>query len=400
MTIEQRKKQLAIRAGIGAATLLVVVGIGLVACRHNTSTKEDGGTKTEAGTEASLSSEEITDTVVETESETVTETESETVEIPVLDAAVLTYLEVEAGTTELVTENYFSEYSGQEFTVTTPLTTEQLAMVGSEFEVPILCDGVEGIVTVKIIDTTAPVIEGTKNRTIYQEASVSYKKNITVTDNSGESISLVVDASEVNTAVLGEYTVRFSATDSSGNTATAEITITVVDKPVIDEEYVRPMVEKIVNEVTNDNMTQWEKAWALFRWCRNNINYGSKGDRTSIWTGAYEGVYKKSGDCFAYYATYAAMLEVAGIPNMQVARVGGTSDHWWNLVNVGDGWYHCDASPRRAGDSYICFMQTDEQVAAYTLTYPEKPNYYTFEPSLYPERGTVEVYDGWKRKAL
>ncbi len=397
MTIEQRKKQLAIRAGIGTVTLLVIMGIGLVACGHNVSTKEDDGTDFESGIENSSSTEDVADTVLETESET----ESETEEIPVLDTAVLTYLEVEAGITELVTENYFSEYSGQQFTVSAPLTVEQLATVGATYEVGIVCDGVDGVVTVKVVDTTAPVIEGTKNRTVYLNASVSYKKNITVTDNSGESVSLVVDASEVNTAVLGKYPVRFSATDSSGNTATTEITITVVDRPIMDEDYVRPLVEEVVNKVITDDMTQWQKAKALYDWCRKNILYGSKGDRSSIWAGAYEGVVKGYGDCYVYYATYAVMLDIAGIPNMQVARVGGTSNHWWNLVNVGDGWYHCDASPRRIEDKqYLCFMQTDEQVAAYTLSYPEKPNYYTFDPTLYPERGTVEVYDGWARKAL
>ena len=77
---------------------------------------------------------------------------------------------------------------------------------------------------------------------------------------------------------------------------------------------------------------------------------------------------------------------------MEVRRVGGTSDHWWNLVNLGNGWYHCDSSPRRKKDTYRCFMQTDIQIQAYTDSRPEHPNYYVFDETLYPERATEIVY--------
>jgi hypothetical protein len=76
---------------------------------------------------------------------------------------------------------------------------------------------------------------------------------------------------------------------------------------------------------------------------------------------------------------------------MRVTRVGGSSNHYWNLVNCGDGWYHFDCSWRIHGDYYVTFMKTDAEVAAYTddytRRYPNHPNYYTFDPSLYPERG-------------
>lgn len=309
-----------------------------------------------------------------------------------LDPTICKTITVEAGTKQLVTEDFFTEYSGQTLKMGTILTAEELASVGSVYHINVLCDRLIHEVEVCVVDTTSPVIEGVKNLSITEGGSVSYKKHITVTDNSGEEVELAIDNSKADTKTPGTYSIYYSATDSSGNTATAECTLTVKEKIVINEAYVRPMVEKIVKQVTNSGMSDWDKAYALYNWCRTKIYYGSKGDRTSIWTGAYEGIHDRSGDCFTYYATYAAMLDVAGIQNMKVSRIGGTSNHWWNLVNVGDGWYHCDASPRRKGDSYICFMQTDAQVAAYTETYPEKPNYYTFDTSLYPERGTKIVF--------
>lgn len=386
MTIEQRKKQLAVRTGILGASLIVGITVAIVACGNNPSS----GNPTLPPQENTSS--EMTETNTEPES---------VIPEPELDVAVLETVIVEAGMkTELAVEDFFSEYSGQVFTIGKTLTQEQLKTVGANYEVPIVCDDVAGVITVKVVDTTAPVIEGAKDRNTYKGATISYRKGITVTDNSGETISLEIDSSAVDLAKVGVYPVVFTARDSSGNVATVEIKINVAKEPIIDEEYVRPMVEKIVNEVTNETMSDWDKAFALFKWIRQHILYvGTKGDRSSIWTGAYDALDNNRGDCFVFYALYAAMLDICEIPNMQVARVGGTSNHWWNLVYVDGEWYHCDTSPRREVDKqWWCFMQTDAQIKAYEESYKEKPNYYTFDPSLYPERGTVIVYDGNSHK--
>ena len=326
-------------------------------------------------------------------SETLTdEMEKAQVEGPafVPDPTILESITVELGAKAPGAEAFYSEYSGQEFQVLA-LTEEKLSRIGTS-SVTVISDGAYYSVKINVVDTTAPVIEGTEDKFIQKGGTVSYRRHVTVSDNSKEEIKLEIDASQANLDELGTYPVYYSATDSSGNTARVEITLTVTEKPVINEDYVRPMVEKIVNQVTDDDMSEWDKAYALFRWCRKNIDYGAAGDRTSIWTGAYEGIRKHRGDCFTYYATYAALLEVAGIENMMIQRAGGETNHWWNLVNVGDGWYHCDTTPRVNPDYYVCFMQTDEQVAEYTKSNKRKPNYYTFDESLYPERGTKIVY--------
>ena len=151
----------------------------------------------------------------------------------------------------------------------------------------------------------------------------------------------------------------------------------------------------IVFDLITEDMSKWDTCYTLWNWCRTKIKYAySAGDRSTIYAGAYEGLHDRSGDCYAYYATFTILLQKCGIETMEVRRVGGTSNHWWNLVNLGDGWYHCDSSPRKAGHTYKCFMQTDDQVQAYTEYYKEKPNYYVFDKSLYPERETTIIYDG------
>lgn len=242
-------------------------------------------------------------------------------------------------------------------------------------------------------DTLPPVIEGAQDIIIYLGDTVSYRKGVTVSDDSGEVPGLEIDNSQVNLTAAGSYPVIYQATDSSGNTASVEIVLQVLEKPTVEELEVKELAAQIVAKQVTQDMTEYDKVYALYKWCRKNIRYSyTAGDRTSIWTGAYEGLHDKVGDCYAYYAAYAVLLDSCGIENMCVTRVSENSNHWWNLVKVDGGWYHCDASPRTLGDKYRCFLQTDEQVLAYTESNTVKPDYYAFDTTLYPQRATEILF--------
>ena len=244
-------------------------------------------------------------------------------------------------------------------------------------------------------DTVAPVIEGVQNITVSLGDSISYRKNVTVSDDSGEMISLEIDNSAVIIDQIGIYPIIYSAIDSAGNKAQVEATVTIAEPSGVSPEEVIALADQLIAEKTTADMSDWDKAYTLWNWCRKNIRYTySAGDRSSVYSGAYEGLHDRQGDCYAYYATYSLLLTRLGIENQCVARVGGTSNHWWNLVNLGDGWYHCDPSPRNKNHLYKCFMQTDAQLQEYCDFYTEHPGYYDFDSTLYPERATTELFDG------
>lgn len=246
----------------------------------------------------------------------------------------------------------------------------------------------------EIPDEICPVIDGLEDIYLYAGENVSYKKGITVTDNKDETVSLEIDASDVDLDTPGEYIVTYKATDSSGNCTVETITVFVQEMNQIELE-VNRLADELLQELITENMSKWDTCYTLWNWCRTQIKYAySAGDRSSIYAGAYEGLHDRSGDCYAYYATFTLLLQKCGIDTIEVRRIDGKSNHWWNLVNLGDGWYHCDSSPRKAGHTYLCFMQTDAQIQEYTEFYKEKPNYYVFDESLYPERETTVVFDG------
>lgn len=145
----------------------------------------------------------------------------------------------------------------------------------------------------------------------------------------------------------------YTATDASGNQTVETITVSVkaIDQT---EAVVNKLADELLAELLTEDMSQWDTCFKLWNWCRTKIKYSySAGDKSSIYTGAYEGLHDRSGDCYVYYATFTVLLQKCGIETLEVCRVGGESKHWWNLVN-----------------------------------------YYTFDKSLYPERETIIIYDG------
>lgn len=247
-------------------------------------------------------------------------------------------------------------------------------------------------------DTTPPVITGAKDITVEVGGTVAYRKGITVSDNQDPKPSLSIDSSKVNLNVAGVYPAYYVAKDASGNVTKLPIRVFVVEKEKPwTEESVQLAAAKIVLECCTPEMTDFEKARALFNYMGKNCTYThASGDMSSIYAGAYEGLCLKKTDCFGYAASYQLLLDTVGIENMMVKRVGGKTNHFWNLVKMDTGWYHTDSSPRNLKVPYRCFMQTDAQLAAYTKryaeTYPTNTTYFNFDSDKYPERGTVILY--------
>lgn len=54
--------------------------------------------------------------------------------------------------------------------------------------------------------------------------------------------------------------------------------------------------------------------------------------------------------------------------------------HFWSLVNIGEGWYHFDCTPRK--DVSTFFYLTDAELEAYSSTHNGT---HVYDKSLYPE---------------
>ena len=242
-------------------------------------------------------------------------------------------------------------------------------------------------------DTTPPVISGMSTITVRIGNSVSYRNGVKVTDNYDKDVKFSFDNSSVNLQKEGTYTVTYTATDSFGNTASATRTVKVLPKLVINQQLVENMAKDVLKKIITDKMTPHQKIEKIFNWVRSNMVYVSSPEK-DIPNAAYVAFTKKRGDCFNYLAVTKLLLDGCGIQNQRVDRSGGSSTHYWLLVNVGTGWYHYDTTPQSYKDPYRCFMKTDAEVWAYAKSRSDgRADYYNFDTSKYPKTATVK-YSG------
>ncbi len=86
---------------------------------------------------------------------------------------------------------------------------------------------VEKTYVFEVYDDEKPVIECEDAITLYEKDKFVAEEKATCTDNSGEDIRLQVVENNVDTNNAGEYSVKYQAADSSGNTEEKTMNVTV-----------------------------------------------------------------------------------------------------------------------------------------------------------------------------
>ena len=115
--------------------------------------------------------------------------------------------------------------------------------------------------TVNVVDTTAPVITVTGDNPVTTELGAAYTDaGATASDLSGTIT--VTSAGEVDVNTVGSYTITYTASDASGNEATAATrTVNVVDttSPVFTSSATFNVVEGVtdVGDVTATDLAEF-----------------------------------------------------------------------------------------------------------------------------------------------
>jgi len=237
-----------------------------------------------------------------------------------------------------------------------------------------------------------PVIEGTDTIIINIGDPILFLQGVTAHDDFGRDLTerILIDNSDVDRNEVGVYTVRYTVVDFTGQSFETSETVHVLD---INMELVNEEVDRALARIITEDMTQMDQVYAIFRWVRSNVSYALNRDRPeTAYEGAYRAIRERRGNCYVFYSISEIMMTRAGIPNMLIERIPGTpTAHRWNLVNPdGMGWHHYDSFPSRLGVGIQLAFFTDSQATEFThriATHAERPaeNYYTYDPSLYPE---------------
>ena len=243
--------------------------------------------------------------------------------------------------------------------------------------------------TTTVADTVAPVIEGVEDLTVHAGTSVSYKANITVTDDKDPEPSLSVDASKVNTDTVGSYYVIYIAEDASGNQSYEVANVHVVPLDVITSDEANALADEILAEILWDpeNMTDLEKIEEVFFYL-HAIGYTERnyGDIHSYLDNAYYFLTTRLGDCRCFYSASKLLLERLGYQCMMVkSSEASTRLHYWNLVSTdgGETWYHFDPTDWEWDDNgeFICMVSD-----AWLNNYADEHGYPAlhWDPEFYP----------------
>ena len=237
-----------------------------------------------------------------------------------------------------------------------------------------------------------PQFEGVNDLYVRLGNTISYKEGVKAVDAQDGEILFTVDASAVDQAAEGTYTVYYSATDADGNT-------TVVPRKIIVESADRAAVEAyaqaVLQKIITDSMSLDQKIRAVYSYTRHKVLYIGTSDKTSILHAAYEGFSTGKGDCYTYYAMNCVMFDMLGITHLEVTRIGGTSHHWWNLVLFEDGlYYHVDSTPTAVSREDVFHgKMTDHDLVVYTNdpgVINRRPNFYVYDKTL-PEYEGIEI---------
>ena len=293
--------------------------------------------------------------------------------------------------------------AGSEVTVKVELNGADLSVPGV-YPVTFIAECADGgeaelILNVTVIDVTPPVITG-ENFSITEGGSVSYRKQVTCSDDCDPAPALEIDSSAVDADKPGVYPVYYTLTDAAGNRATLTLNLTVKAKQTGNEEkavYVSDESKRILKKIVTDDMNDLQKAYAVYYWTKENIAYSGSSDKSNYINGAYDGFKDRKGDCYTYYAVSKALLMELGIANVDMTKLRvsdpaqSSSRHYWLLVNVGDGWYHFDCTrfSRTKFKNPDFFMVTDEELKTWDAeNYPLDHHY---DPAGLPEMATESI---------
>jgi hypothetical protein len=173
--------------------------------------------------------------------------------------------------------------------------------------------------------------------------------------------------------------VTYIARDYAGNETRQTIMLTVTTKKYdLAEIYAR--ADEVIARIITEDMTDRDKLWAIYRYNANNIFFEASWEKGTWEQAAYEGLFDRRGDCYVYAMTAKVLLDRAGIKNEDVEKIRTTTRHYWHFVDLGDGWYHFDTTPR--SDKVVIFMWTQEQVEQLMIETTYRSH--RFDPDIYP----------------
>ena len=230
-------------------------------------------------------------------------------------------------------------------------------------------------------DRQAPVIttvDGADVIYLSKGENVKWRSKVNVSDNEG-TFDLKTDSSQVNTDVVGVYTVVFVATDAAGNTSQLSVKVVVTSPKYSISELYEEIGKRAASLGITAGMSTQDKVFAIYNYVNSpgksadaanfkfvdesNIPAINRANWETDWIEeAFRTLDSGVGDCYSYYSLSKAFFEYFGIKNIGIRRDTKLDDqldsngyrkgtHFWQIVDIGNGkWYYYDGT--RLGSTF------------------------------------------------
>jgi len=232
-------------------------------------------------------------------------------------------------------------------------------------------------------DEVPPVIYGVTDRLTYLGKPIPFHDGIAVVDDRDEHPKLEIDAADIDYNTMGVYPVIYRATDHAGNVTKIQgsMTVSYLRQSAVDIDTLNTALDGLLAEIITDGMSKEEKARAVYDWAKTKMLISKNPSDKTAWTKeAYRAVRWNAGDSFTTSSFFHAAMIRLGYEDMMIQRADGS--HYWNLVNLGDGWYHVDASRQSTFAGLSVFMMTDAELKA--ASEQTGKQFYSFDAEKYP----------------
>ena len=247
------------------------------------------------------------------------------------------YLREKADVEDFV-ESVF-DHSGE---VELRLLTELRFDTEGKFPVTIEAKDIHGNVTVGetvlivTTDNTPPKFSGLDAMTVEKNSEPDFLKGVKAIDKVDGSCKVTYDVGKLDLSKAGTYYITYSASDESGNVATARRKIIVAH----DAADTAALVKSISDKLSSDPEE-------IRNYVRSNIGYSKTwGGDDPVWYGFTN----RTGNCYVHALCLKSIYDLKGIES-QLIWVTDKS-HYWLQVKLGGQWKHIDPTPGRLHSRY------------------------------------------------
>lgn len=178
-------------------------------------------------------------------------------------------------------------------------------------------------------DTEPPVFYGLEDMILEKNRQPDYQAGVEAVDDREGQVDFTWDDSAVEPAEPGIYYVRYTASDSKGNTAVCSRRVEVVSDSADTQRLVTQLALQLEGSAED-----------IRDYVRTTIAYSAHwGGDDPVWYG----LRYKTGNCYVHAMVLDALLREKGYDTRLIWCVDET--HYWNMVCLDGVWWHIDSTP-------------------------------------------------------